>query len=235
MQRELHVPYCIFFIFSLFFFIMVSVSQVIKPRLGVIVISSVTDRVQVRYVCISADAYHIAPCIVSISCSRRAAGGQDFDYVALRIVYIVIQKRTSGKTVPHAVLIIKVIEILAVGLFLSQNRGTIQNVFRGLPVHRLGRADAVRVVGIAYAAAVLRESGKLSSVLPCHRHTVSVGKGIADFVIGDRLPVVRGKQILPQRALIAPCVGNAASGTAQDVSAVVVSIGFSNAVPCLRC
>ena len=83
MQRELHVPYCIFFIFSLFFFIMVSVSQVIKPRLGVIVISSVTDRVQVRYVCISADAYHIAPCIVSISCSRLAAGGQDFDYVAL--------------------------------------------------------------------------------------------------------------------------------------------------------
>ena len=59
-------------------------------------------------------------------------------------------------------------------------------------------------------------------MLPRHRHAVSVGEGIAGFVISDGLPVVRDEQIFPQRASVAPCVGNAASGAGQDISAVVI-------------
>ena len=148
---------------------------------------------------------------------------------------IVVQEHiVLNKAVPVSRLVKQIPDRASVRTLLRKNRGIIQNVFRGLPVHRLGRADTVRIVGIAYAVAALRESGKPPAVLPCHRHAVAVGEGIADFVIGDGLPVVRGEQILPQRALIAPCVGFAVSGTGQDVSAVVVGVGFSNAVPCLR-
>jgi len=62
-------------------------------------------------------------------------------------------------------------------------------------VHRLARADALLVVGIACGRAV---AGKAQQALALPSKGVApVGQRVADFIVGDALPVVAYEQVAP--------------------------------------
>ena len=56
-------------------------------------------------------------------------------------------------------------------------------------IHGFAGSDAVGVVGIGNRIITMREGGQPPAVLPGEVEAVPVGKGVADFIIGDGLAV----------------------------------------------
>ena len=52
-------------------------------------------------------------------------------------------------------------------------------------IYRFAGADSIRVVGIRYGIVAVGDRGQPPAVLPGEGETVTVGEGVADFIIGD--------------------------------------------------
>ena len=56
-------------------------------------------------------------------------------------------------------------------------------------IHGFAGSDAIRVISVRYRIRALGYRGKPPAVLPGEVEAVPVGKGVADFIIGDGLAV----------------------------------------------
>lgn len=61
-------------------------------------------------------------------------------------------------------------------------------------------------------------------VLPGEGHTVPIGQGVADGVVGDGLPVVGGQQVPPRVVLVGVGVADPIFYSGQNTPAVIVSV-----------
>ena len=62
-------------------------------------------------------------------------------------------------------------------------------IFGCCTIHGFAGSDSIWVVGIGNSVITMREGGKPPAVLPGEGEAVPVGKGVADFIIGDGLAV----------------------------------------------
>ena len=113
-------------------------------------------------------------------------------------------------------------------------------ILRRDPIGNLFGTISVDIVAVAAGGAALRQRRKLPPVLPRQRHA-PVAQRIPDGIVGDRLPVVAGQQVLPARVPVgvAHRLGRRSQRTRRvgvlllrrDVPSVVVGVGDALVLP----
>ena len=95
-------------------------------------------------------------------------------------------------------------------------------------VHGFSCTNTTAVIAIAYACITICECCKLSAVFPCHWHSVTVCKRIADFIVGYGLTVIWCENISPIWIVIfiriACCTVWIGNGFRYKVTACIISI-----------
>ena len=188
--------------------------QVIKPRLGIVIIPPVAERILIAHGVAGGVGYGaFAPGVVAVLSHDLPRGGpDDGNNIPLDIVEVVEQHGPVGKA--HALAGAVVDEAHdAVAGFLRQDLAAVEEKFRGGAVDRFAGADAGGVVFVAVSVAAIGDFPQLpahpgvgGAVVACH---------VADAVVGDGLAVVLGQQIRPAAVTVGVGFGlqNLAQGT----------------------
>ena len=105
--------------------------------------------------------------------------------------------------------------------------------------HRLAAAKAIGVVGVGDGGAGLGHARQLTAMLPSVGPRAVIGQ-VSDSVVGQRLAVVAGEQILPRRVAVG--VGLGGGGCSQRSGGVIVfrlggdvaavAVGIRPRLPC---
>ena len=74
--------------------VVISALEVIEPSLGVVVVASVAQRVDLRHCACGGE--DVAPCVIGIGSHRRAAAIDQLDHIALQVQDIVIGGKTAA-------------------------------------------------------------------------------------------------------------------------------------------
>ena len=188
--------------------------QVIKPGLRVVVVIPVAEGVDVGHMtgvpgnivaAAVGDRKELAPGIVGVAGNHRAVEIVQPNDVPLRIVDEVVGNPVDADAVDGPLLIMHVEDVgvrsRTVLADLYPARGV---VGCGVPVHRLARALAIRVVGVGDGLAVLCEPRQVSA-RPGHAHPVAVGERVADRVVGYACERRRWRR---KRAWVGAAVGD---------------------------
>ena len=213
--------------------VIVPAIQVIKARLGVVIVPPVAEWILVAHgVAGGVGDSAVAPGVVAVLSHDLAGGGADDGYnVSLQVVEVVEQHGPVGEAHALAGAVVEEPHDRIPGL-LRQNLAAIEEEFRGGAVDRFGRSDAVGVVLIAVGIAAVGDFPQL----PAHPGVAGavVGEHVADAVVGDGLAVVLGQQIGPAAVAIGVCLGlqNVAQGTGcigvpldrQDVPGLAIGV-----------
>jgi len=172
-----------------YFGVIIPALQVIQPRFRIVVITPVAERV-IRAQCSCQGASRgeqFAPGIVGIFYHASAACVHETHDVALSIAeveiliaFVVDAQELAGGVVR--------IELFDLACHLRHEETSVVAEGGGDIVHRLARADALLAIGVACGRAVAGKAQQ-ALALPCEGIT-PVGQRIADFVVGDALPVV---------------------------------------------
>ena len=93
----------------------------------------------------------------------------------------------------------------------------------GGAVHSLADSQTAGIIGKAQAGAGFGSCCQTSAVGPCHRPAgaVVVAGGVADYIVGNAVAVICGKQVLPGSVTI----GVGMSIGCQDIACTIVGIG----------
>ena len=170
--------------------------EVIQPRLGIVVIAPVAERILFAHgVAAGVGDSAFAPRVVAVGGNDLAGGGpDDGDNVPLHVVEVIIQRVTVGKAHPLARAVVEEQHGGVPGL-LGQDLAAVEEKFRLGAVHRLGRADAVGIVLVAIGVAAAGDLRQLPA-LPAVAGAVVAGH-VADGIVADRLTVVLRQQVAP--------------------------------------
>ena len=181
--------------------------EVIQPRLGIVVVSPIPDRIQVPDAgggaigCVE----NFAPGVVGVGSSSITGGIQDLHNVALEVGDVVIPglsgRRSAG--IPHqeregrAGFVVEEFQLGIAVLFRNQF-ATLPGVPVDLRSHGLCQPQAVGIVGEADRGMVIggADGRQPPAISPGHRRPVVPGGGVANGVVGDGVPVV-GRQQVP--------------------------------------
>ena len=131
------------------------------------------------------------PRIVRVSCDSLSILINDSTYVALKILdevvgYVIVENTA------HAVLVIVERNKRIAVPSLAENLSSVKRVLVLYTVYSLARSDTVCIVGVSVVVKRL----KLSALFPSQSVTEIRGR-VTLCIVGDRLTVVRGKEILP--------------------------------------
>ena len=210
--------------------VIVPAVQVIKPRLGIIIVPPVAEGVFVAHgVTGGVGDGAVAPGVVAVLGNDLAgSGADDGDDIPLQVVEVVEQHGSVGKAHALAGAVVEEPHNAVPGL-LRQDLAAVEEKFRGGAVDCLAGADAVGVVLVAVGVAAVGDFPQL----PAHPGVggAVVGEHIADAVVGDGLAVVLGQQIGP--AAVAVGIGFGLQNIAQGAGRIGVTLyGFlSNNFP----
>ena len=200
--------------------VIVPAIQVIKARLGVVIVPPVAEGVLFTHgVAGGVGDGAVAPGVVGVFRNHLPRGGpDDGNDIPLQVVEVVEQHGTVGEAHALAGAVVEEPHNGIPGL-LRQNLAAIEEEFRGGSIHRLAGADAVSVVLIAVGVAAVGDFPQLpahpgvgGAVVACH---------VADAVVGDGLAVVLGQQIGP--AAVAVGVGFGLQNLAQGTGCIGVN------------
>ena len=79
--------------------VVISALEVIEPSLGVVVVASVAQRVDLRHCACGGE--DVAPCVIGIGSHRRAAAIDQLDHIALQVQDVIIRFRRCTQLVDH--------------------------------------------------------------------------------------------------------------------------------------
>ena len=150
--------------------------------------------------------YAPAPCVIGIRRDQLASVVVQPDHVALPVVHKIVRLpyvRPDG-----AVVVVDAVQapagvqnrshVLAVAAVHTRVLLSAIIILRRDSIGNLFRPPSVDIVFVARRLAALRQRRQLPAVLPRQRHT-PVTQRVPDGIVGDRLPVVAGQQVLPTR------------------------------------
>ena len=201
--------------------IVVARLEVVETRLGVVIIPTVAERVNVRQR--SAAAYYLAPGIVGIACDSVAAAVDYTDNVALRVEDVVVQRIIVLHRQRLVVLVVDEVDGLAAARLTGHKAAEGREIIRRRP-HGLAAANARHIVGIAYIRAADLGRRQSASLRPCERASVVILRRISAGV-GDRAAVVRRQQVAPRTVAVGIIIGRrAANFFALNVARGVVGV-----------
>ena len=160
--------------------------QVIKPRLGIVIIPPVAERILIAHGVAGGVGYGaFAPGVVGVFRNHLPRGGpDDGDNIPLQVVEVVEQHSPVGKAHALAGAVVEEPHNGIPGL-LRQNLGAVEEELRGGAVDRLAGADAVGVVLIAVGIAAVGDFPQL----PAH-------PGVGGAVVGEHVAEVTDNAIL---------------------------------------
>ena len=172
--------------------------EIIQPGFSIIIIPPIADGVGGgQGGAVSSGAQQLTPGVVGVGHRQTVAGIRDPDYIPLPVEHIVILGALPFQPEPVPILVEQIPDQLA-ALFLRDDGPLIQIILRRDPIGNLFGTISVDIVAVATGGAALRQRRKLPPVLPRQRHA-PVAQRIPDGIVGDRLPVVAGQQVLPTR------------------------------------
>ena len=158
--------------------IVVPAGYIIKSRLGIVVIASISYRIDIgdigrigycRTACVL-DGKDSAPCVISIVCDDCIILVTNRNNVALQVFEeIILLSGCSVKvldSVNCAVFIIAVKQILTAPCFLD-DPAAFGDIGMRDAANRFGCTDSVSIVGISGCYAAFYRTCKLSALLPC--------------------------------------------------------------------
>ena len=205
--------------------VIVPAVQVIKPRLGIIIVPPVAEGVFVAHGVAGGVGYGaFAPGVVAVlGHNLSGSGADDGNDIPLDVIEVIIQGVAVGKANALAGAVVEEPHDAVPGL-LRQDLAAIEEKFRGGAVDRLAGADAVGIVLVAVGIAA---AGDLPQ-LPAHPGVggAVVAGHVADAVVGDGLAVVLGQQISP--AAVAVGVGFGLQNLAQGAGRIGVPLDRQN-------
>ena len=180
------------------FGVIVPATEIIQPGFNIIIISPIADGVGGgQGGIVSSRAQQLTPGVVGVGHRQTVARVGDPDYIPLPVEHIVILGALPFQPVPASVLVEQIPDQLA-ALFLRDDGPLIQIILRCGSIRNLFCAISVDIVAVAAGGAALCQRRQLPAVLPRQRHT-PVTQRVPDGIVGDRLPVVAGQQVLPTR------------------------------------
>ena len=182
--------------------VVITAVQVIESRLGVVVVASVAEGVEIsRHPAVVVGDGAVAPGVVAVG-RHELAGGRvhQSNNVALQVVDVVVHVAAVDHAHARSRAVVEKPANVA-ALVLRQDLRPVQEVGRGCSVDRLLRADPVGIIGVGVAVRPIAQSGQLTS-LPGVGVAV-VGLAVADRVVGDRIVVVARQQVAPGTVVIA--------------------------------
>ena len=133
----------------------------------------------------------MSPCIIGITCNCLSIFINDSNYIALKILDEVVGNVVVKDTANAVLVVIDGNKSISIPSF-AEDLGTVKGVSMENTVDLLAGSDAVCVVGVLDIVKLL----KLASLFPSQRMTEIIGR-VALRIIGYRLTVIRGKEILP--------------------------------------
>ena len=170
--------------------------EVVKPRLGVVVVAPVAEGVFVAHgIAAGVGNSALAPGVVAVSGHHLARSRpHDGDDVPLHIIEVVIQRVAVGEAHPLARAVVEEQHGSVPGL-LGQDLAAVEEKLRLGAVHRLAGADAVGIVLVAIGVAAVGDFPQLTP-LPAVAGAVVAGH-VPDGVMADGLAVVLRQQVAP--------------------------------------
>ena len=170
--------------------------EVVKPRLGVVVVAPVAEGILFAHsVTAGVGNSALAPGIVAVSGHHLARSRpHDGDDIPLHVVEVIIQRVAVGEAHPLARAVVEEQHGGIPGL-LGQDLAAVEEKLRLGAVDRLGRADAVGIVLVAVGVAAVGDFPQLTP-LPAVAGAVVAGH-VPDGVMADRLAVVLRQQVAP--------------------------------------
>ena len=173
--------------------------EVIKPCLGIVVITAITERIYVRER--SAAAYYLAPRVVAVACNNISAAVNDTNDVALRVEYVVVQRAVVLHRQRLIAVIIDEVDRASVPLLTRHESAEGREpVLRA--VYGLAAANARHVVGVAYVRAADRRRRQPAPLRPCERAAVVIPRRVAAAVAAYLMPVIRREQVAPRAVAV---------------------------------
>ena len=210
--------------------IIIAAVEIIKARLGVVIVASVAEGVFVAHgVAGGVGDGAFAPGVVAVLGHNLSGSSPDNgNNIPLQVVEVVEQHGPVGKAHSLAGAVVEEAHNGIPGL-LRQDLAAVEEEFRGGAVDCLAGADTVSVVLVAVSIAAIGDLPQL----PAHPGVAGavVGEHVADAVVGNGLAVVLGQQIRP--AAVAVGVGLVLQNFAQGAGRIGVTLyGFlSNNFP----
>ena len=158
--------------------------QIIQPRLGVVIVAPVAERIERSNVVCRCISYskQLAPRIIGI-CYHLIAARVKYTYnIILPVTYVVVVCAVVIEAEEAAVLVIEEVEPCAVGE-LGHYLIAVEVIVSCNIVYDLLCTDTTVVVGVAHACSRFVCSGKLAAVLPCEgiAAAVIISQGIYDL------------------------------------------------------
>ena len=160
--------------------------EVIKPRLGVVIVPPVAEWILVAHgVAGGVGDSAVAPGVVAVLSHDLAGGGADDGYnVSLQVVEVVEQHGTVGEAHALAGAVVEEPHNGIPGL-LRQNLAAVEEEFRGGAIDCLAGADTVSVVLIAVGIAAVGDLPQLTA-----------HPGVGGAVVGEHVAEVTDNAIL---------------------------------------
>ena len=208
--------------------VIVSALEVIESGFGIVVVSSVSQRV------VRAEGgfqgaggiENFAVGVIGVTYYRRATGVNQVENIALEVGDVVVGRAVVIQGVWRAVVVIEEVQNdTSIGLPQQLATGVVVIVYDVIDL--LAGTQSVRVIGVGVGNAILLRTGEVSTLLPLEipPGTVVIAGGVAGTVIGDGLTVKLGEQVLPNRMTIGIGMCSRAVAGSEDIARVVVGIG----------
>ena len=206
--------------------------EIVKTCLGIIVITTITQRINVRQR--SAAAYYLAPRVIGIARDGAAAAVDYTDNVALRVEHIIVQRIIVLHLQRLVVLVVDEVDGLAAARLPRHEAAEGRELIRRR-AHGLAAANASHIIGIAYVRAADLRRRQSASLRPRERAAVVILRRVAARV-GDRAAVVRRQQVAPRTVAVGIIIGRrAANFFALNVARGVVAVLISRSADRRRC
>ena len=212
--------------------VIVSALEVVESGFLIVDVPTVAQGVDACQSASSGDDLAIG--VVVVAGHHRAAGVYDAHDIALEIGDIVVHCAVVLHGVGCTIGIIEEVNgIGSPGHAHQLTAGVVVAV--GSAVHGLAGSQAAGIVSKAQAVGSIRSGCKAPAIGPGEvpAGAVEVAGGVANGIVGNRLAVKGGKQVLPAGITIGVAVGGGAIGRSQDIAYRVIGIGvaFSGEYP----
>ena len=204
--------------------VIVSALEIVEASFPVVDVPTVAQGVDACQSASSGDDLAIG--IVVIAGRHRTAGVHNAHYVALEIGDVIVHRAIVLHGVGCTIGIIEEVNgIGSPGHAHQLAAGVVVAV--GGAVHGLAGSQSAGIVGEAQAVGSVGGRCQAPAVLPrhCPPGAIAVAGGIANGIVGNRLAVKGGKQVLPVGITVGVTVSGSAIGRSQGIARTVVGIG----------
>ena len=197
--------------------------EIVKACLGIIVITAIAERINVRQR--SAAAYYLAPGIVGVACDNAAAAVDYANNVALRVEHIIVQRIIVLHCQRLVILVVDEVDGLAAARLPRHEAAEGREIILRR-AHGLAAANTGHIIGIAYVRAADLGRCQSASLRPRERAAVVILRRVAARV-GYGITAICRQQVAPRTVAVGVIGRRASNFFALNIACGVIGVGIS--------